>query len=307
MDRFTDIETFVAVVDQGSFSAAAERLGKPKSAVSRRVAQLERRLGARLLNRTTRRLSLTDAGRALHERARRLLNDLEEAEAEAADTQAALRGRLKVATPLSFGLLHLRPALEDFLATHPDLEVELDLNDRQVDLVSEGFDLALRIGRLSDSSLVARRIATVRRVTVASPAYLAERGEPGHPLDLAGHQGLRYTNLPRQAAWTYLDADGGELKPRVPDRLAANNGELLADAAERGLGITIQPTFMVYRAVEQGRLRPVLTRWELAEQGMYLVYPPGRFLSQRVRAFSDHLAGRFGDRPYWDRFLEAMT
>jgi DNA-binding transcriptional LysR family regulator len=304
MDRFADIETFVSVVDLGSFSAAADRLGTSKSAVSRRVSQLEQRLGARLLNRTTRRLSLTDAGRALHERARRILGDLDEAEAEVADTQSALRGRLKVATPLSFGLLHLRPALEAFLERHPDLEVELDLNDRQVDLVSEGFDLALRIGRLSDSSLVARRISTVRRITVASPAYLARHGTPAHPMELTGHLGLRYSNLPRQEAWSYVAADGTELRPRVPDRLAANNGEMLADAAERGLGITIQPTFIVHEAVAAGRLQRVLTDWKLVEQGMYLVYPPGRYLSQRVRAFSDHLADCFGTRPYWDRLLD---
>ncbi len=303
MDRFADIETFVAVVDLGSFSAAAERLGTAKSAVSRRVAQLEGRLGARLLNRTTRRLSLTDAGRALHERAKRILSDLEEAEGEVAHAEAALRGRLKVATPLSFGLLHLGPALEDFLIQHPELEVELDLNDRQVDLVSEGFDLALRIGQLTDSSLIARRISTVRRVTVASPDYLARHGTPQHPGELDRHHGLRYTNVPRQDAWSYVDAQGRPVRPRVPDRLAANNGELLADAAERGLGIAVQPTFMVHEALREGRLRAVLTDWTLAEQGMYLVYPPGRFLSQRVRAFSDHLAGCFGDRPYWDRHL----
>ncbi|MEJ2575360.1 MAG: LysR family transcriptional regulator [Gammaproteobacteria bacterium] len=303
MDRFADIETFVAVVDLGSFSAAAERLGTAKSAVSRRVAQLEGRLGARLLNRTTRRLSLTDAGRALHERAKRILSDLEEAEGEVAHAEAALRGRLKVATPLSFGLLHLGPALEDFLIQHPELEVELDLNDRQVDLVSEGFDLALRIGQLTDSSLIARRISTVRRVTVASPDYLARHGTPQHPGELDRHHGLRYTNVPRQEAWSYFDAQGRPVRPRVPDRLAANNGELLADAAERGLGIAVQPTFMVHEALREGRLRAVLTDWTLAEQGMYLVYPPGRFLSQRVRAYSDHLAGCFGDRPYWDRHL----
>ncbi len=303
MDRFADIETFVAVVDLGSFSAAAERLGTAKSAVSRRVAQLEGRLGPRLLNRTTRRLSLTDAGRALHERAKRILSDLEEAEGEVAHAEAALRGRLKVATPLSFGLLHLGPALEDFLIQHPELEVELDLNDRQVDLVSEGFDLALRIGQLTDSSLIARRISTVRRVTVASPDYLARHGTPQHPGELDRHHGLRYTNVPRQDAWSYVDAQGRPVRPRVPDRLAANNGELLADAAERGLGIAVQPTFMVHEALREGRLRAVLTDWTLAEQGMYLVYPPGRFLSQRVRAFSDHLAGCFGDRPYWDRHL----
>ena len=307
MDRFADLEAFVTVVDLASFSAAAERLGVAKSAVSRRITQLEQRLGGRLLNRTTRRLSLTESGRAFHERAKRLLNDLDEAEQAVTTAHGALHGRLKVAAPLSFGLLHLQPIIMDFLAAHPDVEVELDLNDRQVDLVSEGFDLALRIGRLVDSTLIARRICSVRRITVASPDYLEAFGTPTHPEELSQHRGLRYANVPRQDAWTYLDARGRELRPRVNDRLCANNGELLAVAAERGLGITIQPTFIVYRAIEVGSLVPLLEDFQLAEQGMYLVYPPGRFLARRVRAFSDFVAARLADRPYWDRWARGNT
>lgn len=303
MDRFGDLETFATVVDLGSFSAAAERLGSAKSAVSRRVTRLEQRLGARLLNRTTRRLSLTEAGRSLYERAKRILADLDEAEQIAASTHGTLRGRLKVAAPLSFGLLHLQPALTAFLSAHPQLEIELDLNDRQIDLVAEGYDLAIRIGRLADSSLVARRVCSIRRVTVASPDYLARQGTPGHPDELVNHHGLRYTNIARSEAWSYLDGEGHEFRPRVPDRLCANNGEMLAACAEQGLGITIQPNFVVYQAIEAGRLQPVLTDWRLAEQGMYLVYPPGRFLSRSVRAFSDHIVAAFGEQPYWDSWL----
>lgn len=306
MDRFGDLEAFVAVVETGGFSPAAERLGVAKSAVSRRIVGLESRLGARLLNRTTRRISLTEAGRALYERAGRILADLEEAEQAVGHEQGQLRGRLKVAAPLSFGLLHMRPAINGLLMNHPDLQIELDVNDRQVDLVEEGFDLAVRIGRLADSSLVARRLTTIRSVAVASPDYLARHGRPEHPDELANHPGLRYTNVRRRDAWTFLDARGHTIRPNVPERLRANNGEVLAAAAEAGLGIAIQPTFTVYRAIEQGRLFPILTDWRLPDVGLHLVYPPGRFLSRRTRVFSDALAQRFGDRPYWDDCLAAQ-
>lgn len=303
MDRFADLEAFVAVVEAGGFGPAAERLGIAKSAVSRRVSALERRLGARLLNRTTRRISLTDGGRALHERARTILADLDEAEQSVAAEQQALHGRLKVAAPLSFGLLHLLTVLDDFLARHPGLQIELDLNDREVDLVEEGVDMAVRIGQLADSSLVARRLAPIRRVAVASAAYLAAHGTPEHPDDLVDHLGLRYTNIRRQDAWTFLDPRGRAVRPNVPERLRANNGEVLAAAAKDGLGIAILPTFTVHRAIEQGELVIILRDWQLADAGLHLVYPPGRFMSRRARAFSEALAQRFGERPYWDDCL----
>lgn len=303
MGRCSDLEAFVAVVDAGGFGLAAERLAIAKSAVSRRVSALEERLGARLLNRTTRRISLTDAGRALHERAGRILADLDDAEQSVANAQGALQGRLKVAAPLSFGLHHLQPAVTEFMTAHPAVQIELDLNDRQVDLVEEGFDMAIRIARLADSSLVARRLATVRRVAVASPAYLARHGTPRHPDELAAHQGLRYTNVRRHDAWTFLDARGRELRPPVPERLRANNGEVLAAAAAAGMGIALLPTFNVHQAIESGQLRVILADWQLSDEGLHLVYPPGRFLSRRARAFSDALAARFGGEPYWDGCL----
>jgi DNA-binding transcriptional LysR family regulator len=307
MDRFSDLETFVAVVEAGGFSPAAERLGVAKSAVSRRVSALEQRLGARLLNRTTRRISLTDAGRALHARARTILADLDEAEQSVAAAHRELRGRLKIAAPLSFGLLHLQPAIDDFLTRHPAVQIELDLNDREVDLIEEGVDMAVRIGELADSSLVARRLAPIRRVAVASPAYLASRGTPRHPNDLAAHQGLRYTNIRRRDAWTFLDPRGRAVRPEVPERLRANNGEALAAAAADGLGIAILPTFTVHRAVERGELVVILRDWRLTAPGLHLVYPPGRFMSRRVRAFSESLAERFGECPYWDRYLDGSA
>jgi DNA-binding transcriptional LysR family regulator len=300
MDRLLNLEAFVQVVEQGSFSKAAERLGIAKSAVSRRVTELERNLQARLLNRTTRRLSVTETGRMFHQRAKRILADLAEAEQSVTSEQTTLRGRLKIATPLSFGLLHLQPLIADFLKQHAEIEIEMDLNDRQVDLVNEGLDLAIRIGQLQDSSLIARRIGIMRMIAVAAPEYLARKGVPSRPEQLSEFQGLRYTNVPRSEAWSFLHGSGPRIRPRVTDRLSANNGQILAAAAEQGLGIAILPTFVVHRALNEGRLVPILSDWELEQAGIYLVYPPGRQSTRRVRVFSDFIAGQLGDRPYWD-------
>lgn len=300
MDRFTDIETFVAVVESGSFSAAAERLGAAKSAVSRRVSGLESRLGVKLLNRTTRKLSLTDSGRAFFERAGRILADLEEAEQAISDADCALRGRIRIAAPLSFGIEHLAPAINAFAEQHPAVRIDLDLNDRQVSLVEEGFDLAVRIGRLADSSLIARRLCEIRRVVVASPGYLKKHGIPACPEDLVNHDGLRYTNMPRHQFWQFGTPGGRAVSPEVPDRLTANNGALLAEAAVDGLGVTLQPTFIIHRQLADGSLRTILDDHPIPSEAMYAVFPPGRYQSRRVRVFTDFLAERFGGEPYWD-------
>jgi DNA-binding transcriptional LysR family regulator len=305
MDRFADLETFIAVVETGSFSAAAERLDTTKSGVSRRVSALETRLGVKLLHRTTRRLSLTDSGRALFERGGRILTDLNEAEQAVSDAECALRGRIRLAAPLSFGLLHLAPAITAFAELHPAVQVELDLNDREVSLVEEGFDLALRIGRLADSSLIARQLCPIARVAVASPDYLARHGTPQRPQDLLHHAGLRYTNMPRQRYWHFVSSDGCTSNPEVPDRLCANNGELLTQAAVAGLGVTLQPSFIVHRELAEGRLTRILTDYTVPGAAMHAVFPPGRHLSRRVRVFADFLAERFGGEPYWD--AEATT
>jgi len=305
MDRLTDIESFVAVVEAGSFSAAAERLGAAKSAVSRRVSALEARLGVKLLNRTTRTLSLTDNGRAYFERAGRILADLAEAEQSVSDADCALRGRIRLAAPLSFGLQHLAPAINAFAELHPEVQIDLDLNDRQISLVEEGFDMAVRIGRLADSSLIARRLCLIRRVAVASPDYLARHGTPQCPEDLVNHDGLRYTNIPRQHFWQFTATGGREFSPDVPDRLTANNGALLTEAAVNGLGVTVQPSFIVHRELADGRLQTILDAWPIPSESMYAVFPPGRYQSRRVRELADFLVGRFGDEPYWDRDLPA--
>lgn len=302
MDRFDALETFVAVVETGSFVAAAERLHVARSAVSRRVAELESRLGAQLLVRTTRRNSLTDAGRQLYERAVRLLADLEEIEQSVASGQTELRGSIRLSAPLSFALLHLAKPLTAFLSQHPDVSLDLDLNDRQVNLVEEGFDLALRIGRLEDSSLVARRLAPSRVIACASPDYLAAHGEPRTPEDLVQHMGLFYGYVSDKKNWPYPVA-GRALGTRVPMRLRANNGDVLLQAAIDGLGIGVFPSFIAHRALAEGRLRAILTDYPLPESALYAVYPSRRHLPARVRSLVDFLAEQIGTDPYWEAEL----
>ncbi len=298
MDRFEELRAFVGVVESGSFSAAAERLELAKSAVSRRVSDLERRLGVQLLSRTTRRLGLTDAGAAMHQHARRLLADLEEAEQSVSSEHSALSGRLKVTAPLTFGLRHMAPVVSAFCSANPRVQLELDLNDRQVDLVEEGFDLAVRIGTLADSSLIARRLNRIRMLTVASPAYLTIHGEPTHPLQLEQHAGLVY-GLHAQSPWRYRDQDGRLFQPNVPRRYLSNNGENLCAMASAGLGVAVLPRFILHRALDAGALVAILGDYGLPEQALHLVYPPGRYLSRRARVFADDLLEAFsGDVPW---------
>ena len=301
MDRFADMKMFVAVVDAGSISGAADRLAVAKSAVSRRLADLEARLGAELLHRTTRRLTLTESGRAFHERAQRILADLEEAEQAVSQAHGAIRGRLKVALPLSFGLLHLAPLINEFMALHPEVEFDLDFNDRQIDLMQEGFDLAIRIAKLPDSSLIARKLAPVRSVLCASPDYLARHGAPARAADLAGHDGLAYSNLANPGLWHFVGPDGQPGSVQVPIKLRANNGDFLCQSAIAGQGVILHPTFYLNDAIRAGDLVPLLTDHAWPEVNAYAVYPPTRHLSRRVRAFVDFLAEKLAGEPYWDR------
>ncbi len=301
MDRFADMRMFVAVVDAGSISGAAERLEVAKSAVSRRLTDLEARLGAELLHRTTRRLGLTDSGRAFFERAQRILADLEEAEQAVSQAHGAIRGRLKVALPLSFGLLHLAGLINEFLGLHPEVEFDLDFNDRQIDLMQEGFDLAIRIARLPDSSLIARKLAPIRHALCASPDYLARHGTPARADDLASHAGLVYSNLANPGLWSYVRPDGQPGSVQVPVKLRANNGDFLCRAAIAGQGVILHPTFYLSDAIRTGKLVPLLTDHAWPELNAYALYPPTRHLSRRVRAFVDFLAEKLAGEPYWDR------
>ncbi|HYD82372.1 MAG TPA: LysR family transcriptional regulator [Paucimonas sp.] len=305
LDRFEDLQTFVTVVQAKGFGKAALRIGIAKSAVSRRVQELEDRLGARLLNRSTRAFSLTQVGEEFYARAVQVLADLQEAEALASTGSVDPLGTLRVSGPVSFGILHLAPVIGQFLDRHLQLQIDLDLNDRFVDLVDEGFDVAVRIGHLKDSSLIARRIATIRHAVCASPDYLARHGVPKTPADLKRHRGLVYSNVDEAAYWRFHDPDGG--RPYTAEAgsvLRINNGDALREAALAGHGIAVLPTFIIHRAVAAGGLRIVLPEYARAEIDLHAVYPSRRNVPAKVRVFVDFLVERFGAEPYWDRDLE---
>ena len=301
MDKFEDIQAFVAVVEAGSFTAAAERLNTAKSAVSRRVSALEERLGVQLLRRTTRVLNLTDTGKSFYEHGTRILSDLEEAEAAVQQEHGELRGTLRIALPLSFGVRHMCGPIAAFSRQHPKVKFDLDLNDRRVDLIEENVDMALRIGRLSDSSLIARRLFDVKGVVCASPAYLHARGEPQSPEELADHDCLIYSNLAELDKWTYEDGDGRRREVKINRTMTASSGDFLANASAHGLGLVISPTFIAADAIRKGHLVPILTDVAWPVSPAYAVYPPTRHLSYRVRAFIDFLADKFSGTPQWDR------
>ncbi len=301
MDKFEDIQAFAAVVEAGSFTAAADRLNIATSAVSRRVAALEERLGVQLLRRTTRVLNLTDTGKSFYERGTRILADLEEAEAAVQQEHGELRGTLKVALPLSFGVRHMCGPIAAFSRKHPRVHFELDLNDRRVDLIEDNIDVALRIGRLSDSSLIARRLFDVNVVVCAAPSYLHTRGGPESPAELADHNCLLYSNLPEPDKLAWRDENGQQQEVRISRTLTANSGDFLVNAAAHGLGIVISPTFIAADAIRKGHLVPILTDIDWPVAPAYAVYPPTRHLSYRVRAFIDFLAEKFAGTPQWDR------
>ncbi|MFW6322301.1 MAG: LysR family transcriptional regulator [Guyparkeria sp.] len=303
MDRFTALGTFVCVADTGTISAAAGRLGIAKSAVSRRLRELENHLGVELVHRTTRHLALTPSGEAFYHRATRLLADLDEAEEAVSREHGELSGVLRIAAPLSFGLLHLQPAITAFMNAHPGVSFDLDLDDHEVDLVADGYDLGIRLASLPDSTLIARKLAPIRNLAVASPDYLARNGTPQHPAELADHDCLIYSNVPETRVWGYTDTQGRWQSVQGRRRLRVNNGDFLREAAIRGAGIVIEPTFLLHRAITEGQLAPILTDVPWPEIGAYAVYPQTRHLSARVRAFIDFLVQRFAGEPYWDHHL----
>jgi len=299
-EHLSAMAVFARVVEEGSFSHAARGLGLSKSAVSKQVGRLEDRLGVRLLNRTTRQLSLTEAGTAFFEHCRQLVTDAEAAESAVTHLAAAPRGTLRVNAPMSFGQLHVAPLLPAFLQAYPELSVEMQLSDRTVDLIEEGFDLAIRIGQLRDSSLIARRLAPMRRVVCAAPAYLDARGRPQHPRELKQHECLIYSYLSSGREWRFHGGDG-ELRVPVQGRLEINNGDALLAAARQGFGVVMLPTFLAAADVKAGRLEPVLQDWCEGEAGgIHAVFPASRNLSPKVRVFVDFLAHRFAGDPAWD-------
>lgn len=289
MDRLNEMEAFVRVVDLGGFTDAAKKMGLSKSAVSKHVASLEERLGARLLNRTTRRVSPTDIGLAFYDRAIRVLAEAAEADAMVTAMQEAPRGELRVSAPVSYGIRRLAPAVAGFLKTYPDISVHMSLDDRFVELVAEGYDLAIRIGELPDSTLRARKLGEVSLHMVASPDYLARHGTPEDISDLSEHNLLHYSNLSSGNFWRLMGPGGKERQVRAVGRLTVNNGDALFRAAVDGLGIANAPDFILGDALETGALVEVLPETRRPPLGVYAVYPQGRFPQPKLRAFIDHL------------------
>ena len=304
MDRLQSLEVLLAVVDCGGFSRAAERLNLSPAAVTRHVAELEARLGVRLLHRSTRSVRLTETGSAYVERLRPLLDELAEADAEASAESQAPRGCLRISAPAAFSLRQLTPVLQRFRQLAPGVELDVELSDRRVELVEEGYDLALRISRNpGHGSLIARPLARIRGVLCAAPSYLTRRGEPREPEALARHSCLLYNESPPRQEWLLTDAAGELRRVGVAGPIASNHGELLVAAAEAGEGIIAQPTFLVGEALRAGRLRRVLPDWQMPTLSLDAVYASRRQLPAKVRIFIDFLATVWGDTPDWDRDL----
>jgi DNA-binding transcriptional LysR family regulator len=299
VDRYQALRVFSQVVESGGFSAAAEKLGLSTTAASRHVADLEAHLQTRLLNRTTRRVSLTESGRAFYERAVQLIADLEEAEQEASRAAVVPRGTVKLTTAVNFGVRHVAPAIAAFLAAHPGVRFDVALSDRIVDLVEEGFDLAVRIGAPGSDNVVARRLGETRLVACASPGYLEAHGAPQVPEDLARHNCFTYEYVTPRNLWRFRDASGAERTARVSGRLHSNNGDLLAEAAAQGAGIVFEPAFIVGPDVRAGRLVPLLQEFVAPPMPIYAVYPSRKHLSAKVRLFVDFLVERFSQAQDW--------
>lgn len=302
MDKLDAMQAFTKVVALGSYAEAGRQLGLTRSAVSKGVIELEQILGARLLDRTTRKVSVTEAGMAYYERCLAILADIEETELQVSRLHDEPKGTLKVNAPMSFGTLHVGRAVADFMAAYPDLKVELALNDRFIDPVEEGFDVTIRIADLKDSSLIARKLAPSRRVLVASPDYVRANGYPESPDDLVNHQCLNYGHTTLMQRWNLTDG-GKALNVPINSRLCANNGDVLRDAALAGQGITKLPTFLIGPDIEAGRLEVVLEDFPPTQHSIYALYAPNRYLAAKSRLFIDFLVDRFGPKPPWDSFL----
>lgn len=299
--KLPDLEAwaiFAKVAELGSFARAAQELGLANPTVSKAIARLEARLGVALIARTSRRLSLTDAGRGALERATLILREGELAEDEAAEQSSVPRGRVRISAPLSFGIGYMAAALPGLMTAHPQVTLDLELSDRHVDLVAEGFDLALRIARLEDSSMLARRLCAVRLMLVAAPSYLDRHGRPAHPAELEGHHALFYTGGETPGLWRFTHPRFGEETVRPPARLWTDNADMLAPALSSGQGLAIQPEFLVWRELRDGTLEHVMPAWVPPPLGLYLLMPPSPLRPLRVQVVIDHLARALADAPW---------
>lgn len=299
MGQLEDMAMFMRIIDAGGISKAAAQLNIAKSAVSRRLRDLEQRIGTQLLLRSTRTSKLTEAGVLYYRRAQNILDEVAELNQQAAGNKATIAGTLRMSAPLSFGLMHLSPLIDAYISQYDDLRLQVDFSDRPVDLIAEGLELAIRIGNLADSSYQARRITRIRRVVCASPAYLATHGVPETPADLRQHK-LLYYGLDSDTSVQLTDSQGKQHRVSMTSKIAANNGDFLQQMALQNHGITCLPTFMAYRDLADGRLLPILKDYSLATLNAYAVYPRNRFLPERCRRFIDFLTAQFGDNPYWD-------
>jgi DNA-binding transcriptional LysR family regulator len=298
MDRFANAKVFVAVVESGGFTPAAERLGMSRAAASKHVQQLEERLGARLLERTTRRVSVTEAGRAFYQQCRRILAELEDAERAAGELHNEPRGELRVIAPTNFGLAEIGTAITDLIVTYPRLHINLTFSDRVTDPIEGGYDVAISVGppRGTSASLIVRKLNTSRRILCASPDYLSLRGVPKQPEDLGSHDCLSYSYLEEPDEWHLIGRDG-ERVVKVRGPIVTSHRQVLRTAAVRSLGIAYGPIIFFHEDLEAGRVVRVLPQFQLPEATIYAVYPSGRQLSAKVRAFNDFMARYFAENP----------
>ena len=304
MDRLLSMAVFKRVVDAGSFAGAARHFGMSPEMAGNHVKALEAHLGVRLLNRTTRRMHLTEAGAAYHARCAHILSEIEEAEAEAGVQQAAPSGLLRITGPLTFGEQHLGPAISDYLARYPSVSVEVFLSDRHVNLIDEGFDLAVRIGEPPDSTLITRRLATAQLVLCAAPTYLERRGRPEEPSDLSRHACLVYADLKSPRTWRFTAPDGRVETVQIAGPFSSNNPQLIVSLAVVGHGLILWPSFAVGADILAGRLIPLLTTWRSRELTIRALYPHRSLLSAKVRTFVDFLAERFAGEPEWEKWRQ---
>lgn len=300
MGQLEDMAMFVRIVNAGSISKAAEQLGIAKSAVSRRLNDLETRLGGQLLSRTTRKSKLTASGEQYYQRANNILDEVDSLNEQTSGVSARLAGTLKLTAPLSFGLLHLSEVINTYARKHSQLNFQLDFSDRQVDLIEEGYELAIRIGELEDSSYQAKRLTSIRHVLCASPDYLSKMGIPDTTTELERHVFLQYS-LSKHSKLELTDVQGQKHSLTLNPRMQANNGDFLLNMAIKGHGITYLPRFLAYQALARGELVEVMQQYQLPVLHAYAVYPKNRFLSQRCRFFIDFIATHFGETPYWDQ------
>lgn len=301
MKKLPDLEAwaiFAKVTEAGSFARAADELSLSQATVSKAITRLERRIGASLFHRTSRRMSLTDSGVAALERASRILDEGEALELEAAEQSTSLRGTIRLAAPMSFGVSRMAPMLPDFLQAHPQVQLDIELSDEVADLVGKRFDLALRIAALADSSLRARRLCAVRILLVGAPGYFEKHGRPGHPRDLARHRALQYAYSRSGSAWRFRHPRHGEFAQAVPAQLHANNAEVFLPALRAGLGLALQPEFLVWQDLRDGTLDTVLDDWLPEPIALHIVTPPGRRRPARVQALIDYLAERLAGEPW---------